>query len=320
MTVAYYRLDLDKTYLATPLEHKLQLLRMPFEDPSAKRTLPGMAALVQAMRERPGGRVGQADVSIFSASPTFMAKQLRAKLELDGVAVDRFVFRDQWSLVKKGRFKEINDPLAYKLHALCKLAADTSIGDVEILVGDDYDLDPIVYTLYADLRAGLVPTDILAGFFARHDVRPELQQEIRLALDKLPQHDAVANIFIRRERRRGAAYYTALGSRLKTYDDAFQLALLLFDGRYIDEGAIALVAEHLRQRRWRPTAFAFSWRGLIDMHHLERYGEALRTIEDLDLVPKRGLFERLAPFRRPPKPELGQADWGKIVELTSSNE
>ncbi|RMF18293.1 MAG: hypothetical protein D6761_02940 [Candidatus Dadabacteria bacterium] len=314
MSTAWYRLDLDKTYLATPLEHKLQLLRVPFESPESKRTLSGMAALVRSLREYAGtSRIERGHITILSASPDFLARQLRSKLELDGVHVDRFVFKDQWSLIRRGRFREISDPLGYKLHALCKLGGEVDPnGDVEILVGDDYDLDPLIYSLYAELRSGNASRDIAVTLFDRHDVRPQVRDEIFRFLDGLPPADTVRAIFIRRDQRRDTAFYAAFGSRLRPYDDAFQLVLLLYDLRCVRREAVEAVVQELQQRRWRKAAFAYSWRALTVLNFLERYAEIERLLGDMDLIPRRGFFERLT--RRPPRPAAHRGvNWDQVL-------
>lgn len=319
MAKLHFRLDLDKTYLATPLEHKLQLIKAPFENPESKRTLPGMAALVRGIREAPGQNAEASQIAILSASPSFMAKQLRAKLSLDGVSVDHFVFKDQWDLVKKGRFKEIGDPFAYKLGALCKLAAHVGDDDSEVLVGDDYDMDPIIYAMYNELRQERVAPATLQHYFDLRDTRPEVRDQIWRLLDGLPRRRRQAHIFIRQDRRLPSEFYDALGHAAYVYDDAFQLALLLFDDDLISGDAVAAVANELKSRRWRHTAFAFSWRGLTERHYLERHAEAERLVEALELLPKPTLLEKLAtpPFifrgieRRAPK----AADWDKVHAL-----
>ena len=319
----FYRLDLDKTYLATPLEDRLKLLKVPFEAPEDKRTLPGMASLVRSLREHGIYGPDQTHITILSASPTFMADRLRAKLELDGAHVDEFVLKDQWSLVKKRRFREIADPFAYKLHALLRKGAELSRHETEILVGDDWDKDPLIYTLYAASRAGQVPDEILERLFEVHDVRPAVRQELEEGIEQVAGKPTVEHIFIRRERRRGDQFYDAFGPLLTAYDDAFQLILLLYDAGLVEEDAVWSVASELKGRRWRNSAFAFSWRSLVDEHHLVRYGEVQRLMEQLDVIPRRRWWERLfqSPFA-PSRDKPEATDWDAILaayELTNQD-
>ena len=45
-----FRLDLDKTYLATRFESLRGLLKIPFEEAAGKQHLPGVPELVQSLR------------------------------------------------------------------------------------------------------------------------------------------------------------------------------------------------------------------------------------------------------------------------------
>lgn len=315
MSRAWYRFDLDKTYLATPFEHRLQMIKAPFEAPEAKRTLPGMAALVRGLGAHPGPRASAADVTILSASPTFMEEKLRAKLALDGLPVARLVLKDQWGLIRKGRLREIANPFAYKLLALLQLGADVADPDFEILVGDDWDMDPLIYATYAELRAGRMPPSIFdrmrRGFPSSSEVE-KLLPELAAGLADAP---TVHRIYIRREKKRGPAYYRAFGGRIRVYDDAFQLALLLFDTGCLGETGVRDVIRELQERRWRNAAFHWSWQSIVHEHHFKRFDELQNLLAEIDLLPRRGLIERV--LQRPPEPAPGDAppDWRAILDV-----
>lgn len=312
----YYRFDLDKTYLETPFEDRMAMLRVPFEQPEQKQTLPGMAALVRGIKQHPGPRAVHAHVTILSASPTFMLDRIHAKLALDQVEVDHLVLKDQWRLVRRGRFKEAADPFAYKLHALCTLGADIAPPHAEILIGDDWDLDPLIYTLYAELRAGTLPTDVWLAFLDRHNVRAEVREDLEVRAAQLRGQPSVARVLIRREKRRGPEYYAAFGSCIQVYDDAFQLALLLYDAEAMSLDGVRAVVDELKGRRWRNTAFAFSWRSLEAEHFLVHYREIRDFLDSLDVLPPRRLLERLM-VRPPAAPPTKRApDWDTLRHLT----
>lgn len=311
MTTAFYRMDLDKTYLATPFERKLEMLRLPFEAPEAKRTLPGMAALVRGLRQHAGVRVERSDLSILSASPTFMEDKIRAKLALDGVEVEHLLLKDQWTLIRKGRFREMANPFAYKLAALLRLGGEMGPPDFEVLVGDDWDLDPLIYLTYAELRAGRLPERTWRALRRSHPLTPELEQMLIDLAAGLAGTPTVYRIYIRREKRRGPGFYAAFGSRIRTYDDAFQLALLMYDAGLLDETAVRNVIHELQERRWRNAAFRYSWDSLRNEHRFKRFEEILRILEEIDLLPKRGLLARLRPPPQP-DPEDRAPDWSAI--------
>jgi beta-phosphoglucomutase-like phosphatase (HAD superfamily) len=309
-TVAYFRFDLDKTYLATPFESKLKLLRVPFERPESKATLPGMAALVRALREHKGVATADVHVTILSASPTFMAETISAKLRLDGVHVDRLVFKDQWALVKSGRFREVGNPLAYKLLSLIRLGQSVAPGDQEILVGDDWDLDPVIYGLYAEMRAGQIPQRIWERVALRNPLPDQIATELEEFRRRLSGVPTVERVFIRRERKRGPHYYSAFGNRIHVYDDAFQLALLLYDAHQLVEAGVLAVIADLRASGWRNVRFAYSWHSLTEEHRLERREEMMDLLVNADVLTTADVSART----RPP-PALGAPDWETILSF-----
>ena len=78
-----YRWDLDKTYLETDFDSLRGLVRSATEPASAKRAVPGAAALLRAISGQPGSRV-----FILSGSPVQMRRTLEEKLALDGVTFE----------------------------------------------------------------------------------------------------------------------------------------------------------------------------------------------------------------------------------------
>ncbi len=314
MAQAWYRFDLDKTYLATPFEHRLQMIKTPFEAPEAKRTLPGMAALVRGLVAHPGQRAKTADLTILSASPTFMEEKLRAKLTLDGVPVVRLVLKDQWGLIRRGRLREIVNPFAYKLAALLRLGADVEDPDFEVLVGDDWDLDPLIYTTYAELRSGRLPESVFERMRRGFPSSAEVEKLLPVLAAPLYERPSVHRIYIRREKKRGPEFYRAFGSRIRVYDDAFQLALLLFDTGCLGETGVRDVIRELQDRRWRSAAFHWSWQSIIHEHHFRRFDEIVHLLGEIDLLPRRGILDRV--LQRPPEPAPSDSppNWTAILE------
>lgn len=315
MARAWYRFDLDKTYLATPFEHRLQLIKAPFEAPGAKRTLPGMAALVRGLAAHPGPRAEGADLTILSASPTFMEDKLRAKLDLDGVPVSRLVLKDQWGLIRRGRLREIANPFAYKLASLLTLGAEVTDPDFEVLVGDDWDMDPLIYTAYAELRSGRLPGAVFDRMRRGFPSSAEVERLLPALVAPLHERPSVHRIYIRREKKRGPAFYRAFGSRIRVYDDAFQLALLLFDTGCLGETGVRDVIRELQERRWRNAAFHWSWESIVHEHHFRRFDEIGHLLGEIGLLPRRGILERVLQRPPEPSPEDAPPDWATILGI-----
>jgi len=54
----------------------------------------------------------------------------------------------------RGRFRNLREQVGYKLTELLAGRRDTPVTADEILFGDDWESDPLIYSLYADVVAG----------------------------------------------------------------------------------------------------------------------------------------------------------------------
>lgn len=302
-------MDLDKTYLATPYEEKRALLKIAFERPEEKRTLPGMKSLTRSIKEDPPAGFSPVTLTILSASPRWLERVLKKKLHLDNIPYDTLLLKDHGRLLREGRFLELTNPGLFKITALFSLGARISSEDREVLIGDDWDLDPFVYSFYGATRAGTLPSWVWGKTLTLLEVPLPLLDELEGLKERVSGHRHPPLILIRRERRRGREYYESFGSGLMTYDDTLQLSLLLFDlGLLKAEGVRAVIAE-LKGYRWRLSAFAFSFADLKGNHYLHRYSEIERILkEEGVLIP--------LPFpsrTRPSPPKERPPNWERIL-------
>lgn len=169
--------DIDKTYLESEFESIRDLLRGAFERAIDKRTKPGMRAVLRALRRgtAPGSGAGapvpvRTPLYFVSASPPELRRVLEGKMLIDGVEYDGIAFKDQLGLMKARRFRELRRHVAYKLAALFEYRAEWPAGAREWLYGDDAETDALIYSLYAQVRAGTLGGEALAEELAKHGV------------------------------------------------------------------------------------------------------------------------------------------------------
>lgn len=250
-----YRWDLDKTYLRTEFDTLRDLIRTAVEAPSQKRTVPGAAALLREIR-----RTKPAALHILSGSPEQMRGRLEAKLRLDGVVWDSFTLKPTLENILKGRFGFIREQLGYKLGALLTSRLTTEIGMHEILFGDDAEADAYVYSLYADLVAGVIESSTLLEVLRRAKVHPDDCVElVRMARD-VPRDDAVVRIFIHLERVSAFDAFDAFGSRVCAFYNYFQPAIVLVDDGALDvDGALRVANELVLEHGFDADALAASY-------------------------------------------------------------
>ncbi len=232
-----FRWDLDKTYLHTEFDSLRGLVRIPFETAQDKIAAPGVATLIRGLRasaERAGIEVR---VRFVSGSPPQISRAILEKLAMDGIEHDGVTFKDQWSRIRRGKFRDLREQVGYKLTELLRDRRSEPAGTEEYLFGDDWESDPLVYSLYADVISGALSSDELGRILQALNVDPELA----ILADELAEHllheNAVRRIFINLARKTPPRRLEPYGSRLVPSFNYLQTAACLFD-----TGALDLVA------------------------------------------------------------------------------
>lgn len=277
------RWDLDKTYLRSDFATLRDLWRNVVERPDQKRPVPG-ASLTLAELGRRGART-----HILSGSPEQLRRAILERLEMDGVRPDELTLKPNLQNLFRFRFFALRDQLGYKLPALleARLAEEATgrSADFEVLVGDDSEADPFVYSLYADLVAGRVDTGELerilrAGELYASDRARTLEAAKRLAHSRAGDETL---ILIHLDRQTPPSEFSAYGKRLVPFFNYAQAALCLLDRDLLDAAAVGRVAsELLAEHRFDLGSLA---RAYWDLRRRGHVGDRLLDkLRDRDLV------------------------------------
>lgn len=261
-----YRWDLDKTYLRTEFDTMRDLLRTAFESAAQKRTIPGAAVLMRELcNTKPHG------LFIVSGSPEQLRRVLEAKLRLDGIRWDGFTLKPQLSNILRGKFRFIKDQVGYKLGALLESRAGLAEEIDEFMFGDDAEADAFIYSMYSDLCAGRIGTDVIADVLehagAYEDDLPPL---LELA-ERIPRHDAGRRIFIHLDRVSSPRGFSDYGGRVCPFYNYAQPAFAL-----LEEGAIGplsvleVAAEMVESHGFTPDALVASYTDIVERGHVGR--------------------------------------------------
>ncbi len=250
-----YRWDLDKTYLKTEFDTIRDLLRTAFEPASRKRTVPGASVLLRELRA-----TGPAGIFILSGSPEQMRSVLEAKLRLDGIRWDQFTLKPSLRNLLRGRFRFLRDQISYKLSALMRARTSVDPDTDEILFGDDAEADAFVYSLYADISAGIVEPQSLVDVLERARLYPDdIPELVRLA-SRIPRRDAVRRIFIHLDRVSSPNHFFVFGRRVCPFYNYFQPALVLLeDGAIEPSAALRVGAEMVVSYAFSPDTLSASF-------------------------------------------------------------
>ncbi len=244
-----FRWDLDKTYLHTEFDSLRGLVKIPFETARDKIAAPGVAPLIRGLRasaERCGIEVR---VRFVSGSPPQISKAILEKLAMDGIEHEGVTFKDQWSRIRRGKFRDLREQVGYKLTELLRDRRNEPVGTEEYLFGDDWESDPLIYSLYADVLSGAISADRLGRILKALNVDPELAVLADELAEHLHHEDAVRRIFINLARKTPPRRLDPYGPRLVPSFNYLQTAACLFDTGALDLDAIedvvaAMLVEH----------------------------------------------------------------------------
>ncbi|MCB1154391.1 hypothetical protein KDL45_12130 [bacterium] len=238
--------DVDKTYLETDFRSLGGLLRIPLEWAEDKLTVPGMAAALSALRHGPGAQSRLTPLYFLTASPPPLARSLERKMLLDGVQNDGITCKAWKTILMRRRPAWIKRQIAYKLSALLHQRTFLPREAREILIGDDIEIDPLAYALYADILAKRIDdTELL--IWLRHEgcdvdeIREVMEHKSAL---RRPG-DRVEAVYIRLVSGRGPAAYHVFGADMVTYRSPLQLALSAVTRGYARETDVVEVAREL---------------------------------------------------------------------------
>lgn len=296
-----FRWDLDKTYLKSEFESLRDLMRIPFEKPEDKVSVPGVVPLIRGLRSVAAQAGREVRIYFISASPPQIAKAIKEKLTLDGIVYDGIVFKDQLHHLVRGKFRNLREQVGFKLTELLKSRADTPVQSPEVLFGDDWESDPIIYSLYADILAGRLPADDLRDVLRTIGVDPALITRTVELAGTLPHRDVVQKIYINLERRTPPTNFEVFGPRLVPAYNYFQTATCLFQDGHLTLAAVTEVAESLIDSSgYTPDRLANSLGDIVRRGHLS-HASAIAVREFLHarrVVPRRKHFGVRPPLWR----------------------
>lgn len=243
--ILIFRWDLDKTYLKSEFESLRELVRISFEKPEDKVAVPGVVPLIRGLRDVAAQGGHEIRIYFMSASPPQIAKAIKEKLALDGIEYDGIVFKNQLQHLVRGKFRNLREHVGFKLTELLKSRRAMPPNSREVLFGDDWESDPIIYSLYADILAGRVAVSELGEVLRTIGVDPRLIAEAKELAANIEPADVVTKIYIIIERRTPPTSFRFFGARLVPTFNYFQTAVCLFEDGHLTLPAVARVAESM---------------------------------------------------------------------------
>lgn len=238
--------DIDKTYLDTHFSSMRGLLAIPFEFAVDKRSIPGAAILLRALRRGPGETSALVPLYFISGSPPQLRKVVERKMLLDGVQYDGITFKDQLGLLLSGKPGLIKAQLQYKLRALLSYRRTVPERARWMLFGDDVEEDAESFLMFGRVCAGLRGRELEEELRARGISRDLVEEISGLASSISVTPDPVDRVFIHLDRGRDPSAFT--DPRVVATRSYLQTALVLAFMGKIRREVITAVAKDLRHR------------------------------------------------------------------------
>jgi len=141
--------DLDKTYLETEFESWIKMAKIPFESPHDKITVPGASEVLELVRWGGGSKQGdgpRAGLHFVSSSPPQLRLALDGKLTLDRLEWSSDTFKNQTYNLRMGRLDLLRHHIAYKTKAILDIALKLTPESRIVMIGDNAEYDPFIYT------------------------------------------------------------------------------------------------------------------------------------------------------------------------------
>jgi len=239
------RWDLDKTYLRSDFDTLRSLLKTAFEKAEDKIDVPGVAELIKVIKAAGERHARDTRIVFVSASPPQIGNAIRKKLALDGLPYDGIVFKNQLAHLRRGKLRNLREHVGFKLAELLRGRVEAPAETRELLFGDDWESDSLIYSLYADVVAGRLGAERLAPVLRRVRVDPPLVDEVLALAGRAVAGDVVVRIFINLERRSPPAAFRLFGPRVVPTFNYFQTAVVLAADAYLDPEDVARVARVL---------------------------------------------------------------------------
>lgn len=301
-----FRWDLDKTYLKTEFERLSDLVRIPFEKATDKIDAPGVVELIRGLRRANEAAGREVRIYFLTASPPQIGRAIREKLALDGIEYDGITFKDQLHSLVRGKFRNLREHIGFKLTELLKSRREMPADAREILFGDDWESDPLVYSLYADILRGSVDRALVHDVLDAIRVDPALIADVKRLMGEEEPAEVVERIYINLERRTPPAQFHAYGRRLVPTFNFFQTASSLYAGGWLDlDGTVAVARSLIERSKYSPQRLGNS---LADV---ERRGYLLPTMAGA--LRERLRAEQLITARVRAPRRRGDSIWQRLL-------
>jgi len=277
--------DIDKTYIDTRFSTWRGLFAIPFEFAIDKQSMAGAVPLLHALRHGPDAAPRLTPLYFVSGSPIQLRRVIERKMVIDGVDFDGITFKDQLGLLLKGKARKLREQAGYKLAALLLYRRELPDAARYLLFGDDAERDAEIFSLYAEVCAGL-RADPLAKRLRKMGAAKEDAANVCRLAEQLPREESVDQIYVHLVRRTPLESFDRFEGQVVATRDFFEQSLHLAQHGRIRVSDVIRVGRAMIARGVEGEAVA---------RRLDEAAARFALDDALAESVRSGLFEEVAP-------------------------
>lgn len=192
--------DLDKTYLETEFESWIKMAKIPFESPHDKITVPAASEVLELVRwssARDTKSHPSSALHFVSSSPPQLRLALDGKLTMDHLEWSTDTFKNQTYNLRMGRLDLLRHHIAFKTKAILDIASKLSQGSRVVMIGDNAEYDPFIYTGVRLLLEKYINWKGMREWLAGAQVEPTVLDQVIPSGIQIPDDIKFEGIYIR---------------------------------------------------------------------------------------------------------------------------
>lgn len=243
--------DIDKTYLETQFESKIQMLKIAFEEAKDKLTVPGASHFLMAMRwghdkaDTTKDTLGiPRPIHFISASPPQLRPTLEEKLAADGLDWTSDSFKNQVYNLRMGRIDLLRHHVAYKTATLYSLLLDAKPGSKFVLIGDNAEFDSYIYMGLAFFLEGKFDAEQYMQYLLAGGIQSDVATDLKKLLFSKKPKSSIAGVLIREAPGYESVLHPPITDGIFSFQNYFQTLVLMMNWKLIE---VQLLPELIRQ-------------------------------------------------------------------------
>lgn len=276
--------DIDKTYLETNFETLVGLAKIPFEGAEDKVTVTGASDVLRILRW--GNMRHQSELAewpralhFVSSSPPQLRLVLQKKLLLDGLDHSSDSFKNQAYNLRKRRFDQIKQQVAYKTASIGRILAQEQRPSSFYFLGDNAESDFIIYLGLKLYTEQYLSDDGFIQYLKALQVNQTVAQDVLSRITVQKRHK-VPLILIRQLTGYPAVNLQPFSRLVVHFENYFEAFLAFYCFGLVEEGCLWPIVQSFHNNYHFPLGLLLGYLEGVDVYSLpeDRLNKELQMV------------------------------------------